>query len=133
MENYYKYIYNQGTLVGIATSTGGTLLTFVCDENGDYIGFTYGGAAYYYVRNLQNDVVAIVDANQNVVVTYSYDPWGKVIAIGGSSADLIGDINPIRYRGYFYDTETGLYYLQSRYYDPETCRFMNNTGDGSMC
>ncbi len=124
MDNYYKYIYNQGTLVGIATSTGGTLLTFVCDENGDYIGFTYGSGTYYYVRNLQNDVVAIVDANQNVLVTYSYDPWGNC-TVSGALASTIGDINPIRYRGYFYDTETGLYYLQSRYYDPQTCRFIN--------
>ena len=52
-------------------------------------------------------------------------PWGKVLSVSGSEAASIGQINPIRYRGYYYDTETGFYYLQSRYYDPTVRRFLN--------
>jgi RHS repeat-associated protein len=66
-------------------------------------------------------VYKIVDASGNVVASYTYDAWGKVLTATGTMAD----INPIRYRGYYYDSETGLYYLNSRYYDPETGRFIN--------
>ena len=120
----YNYVYSGDTVIAITYDDGSPVLKFICDENGDYVGFTYGSGTYYYVRNLQNDVVAIVDANQNVLATYSYDPWGNC-TVSGKFANTIGDINPIRYRGYFFDTETGLYYLQSRYYDPQTCRFIN--------
>ena len=64
----------------------------------------------------------------NVVVSYEYDAWGKVYSVTGSMADTLGQINPIRYRSYYYDNETGLYYLNSRYYDPETGRFINADG-----
>lgn len=57
------------------------------------------------------------------IINYEYDAWGNVVSIGGN-AD-IANLNPIRYRGYYYDTETGFYYLNSRYYDPEICRFVN--------
>jgi RHS repeat-associated protein len=78
-------------------------------------------------------VISIVDEHMEVVCTYTYDAWGKVMAITSMTDDEqpdeekvdIGAINPIRYRGYYYDTESGLYYLQSRYYDPETGRFIN--------
>ena len=120
----YNYVYSGETVIAITRDNSSDVFNFICDENGDYIGFTYGSGTYYYVRNLQNDVVAIVDANQNVLVAYSYDPWGNC-TVSGKFANTIGDINPIRYRGYFYDTESGLYYLQSRYYDPQTCRFIN--------
>ena len=56
---------------------------------------------------------------------YAYNAWGELLSVTGTMADTIGQINPIRYRGYYYDTETGYYYLQSRYYDPETQRFLN--------
>ena len=59
------------------------------------------------------------------MVTYTYDEWGKILSVTGTLANTVGQMNPIRYRGYYYDVETGLYYLQSRYYDPETCRFIN--------
>ena len=76
---------------------------------------------YYYITNLQGDVMYLVDASGNEVAAYDYDPYGKVIT---STGDL-AEINPLRYRGYYYDSETGFYYLQSRYYDPEICRFIN--------
>lgn len=88
-------------------------------------GFTYNGTSYFYLLNLQGDVIGIYDGNGDIVVQYTYDSWGKLISITGSLAETIGVKNPLRYRGYYYDTETGLYYLQSRYYDPETCRFIN--------
>ena len=122
--NTYEFIYNGSNLVAM-TNTGTTLFNWICDENGDYLGFTYCGVEYYYIRNLQNDVIGIKNPSGTVVVEYEYDPFGKVIATTGPLADTLGKLNPIRYRGYFYDTETGFYFLKSRYYDPETCRFIN--------
>ena len=67
-----------------------------------------------------------------MVVSYIYDAWGKVYSVTGSMADTLGTINPIRYRSYYYDTETGFYYLNSRYYDPEIKRFINADSQLSM-
>ena len=67
---------------------------------------------YYYITNLQGDVMYLVDANGVQVAAYDYDPYGKIISATGSMAE----ITPLRYRGYYYDSETGFYYLQSRYY-----------------
>ena len=93
----------------------------------------YDGAMYYYIKNLQGDVLRMVDASGNVVATYVYDAWGKVLYSAGSMAG----VNSFRYRGYYYDGEAGLYYLQSRYYDPYTGRFLNadaftSTGQGIL-
>ena len=76
---------------------------------------------YYYITNLQGDVMYLVDASGNEVAAYDYDPYSKIISATGDLAE----INPLRYRGYYYDSETCFYYLQSRYYDPEICRFIN--------
>ena len=99
------------------------------------IGFEYKDAngqvsRYYYRKDIRGDIINILDNNGNVVVKYVYDAWGnhKVLDAAGTentSDDFIGNINPIRYRGYYYDTETNLYYLISRYYDPETGRFIS--------
>ena len=70
-------------------------------------------------------MTGIVDSNMNVVVEYSYDAWGKLIETTGSEANFIGKLNPFLYRGYYYDAEIGLYYLNSRYYDPVIGRFLN--------
>ncbi len=88
------------------------------------ISVTYDSTLYIYVRNAQNDIVALVDSKGNEVVRYTYDSWGKA-KIAGSMAETLGKRNPFRYRGYYYDTETGMYYLKSRYYDPELRRFIN--------
>ncbi|MGI6745870.1 MAG: RHS repeat-associated core domain-containing protein [Acutalibacteraceae bacterium] len=77
------------------------------------------------MRNVQGDVIGIYDSTGTVVVEYTYDAWGKPNSVTGSLASTIGVINPLRYRGYYYDDETGFYYLQSRYYDPEVGRFIN--------
>jgi RHS repeat-associated protein len=86
------------------------------------------GVEYYYIRNAQGDIIGLFDKSGAQVVSYTYDTWGKLIAIGGSLKDSVGVKNPYRYRGYRYDTETGLYYLQSRYYNPEWGRFINADG-----
>ena len=90
------------------------------------MGFKTGGKVYYYVYNLQGDVTHIVDESKNIVATYRYDPFGKILNL--SSLTSIGKLNPFRYRGYYYDTESNLYYLNSRYYNPEIDRFINADG-----
>ena len=112
----------------IAQKTGDDVLWFLYDSDGTRVGFTYNGAAYYYMTNAQGDVTGIVDSSVNSVVEYSYDAWGKLLTMTGSMADTVGKINPFLYRGYYYDSETGFYYLNSRYYDPETGRFINADG-----
>ena len=101
---------------------------YLYDESG-MIGVMYslnGAAAqpYYYHRNLQGDVVAIYDASGYRTVEYAYDAWGNCTIVYGATTDLAKS-NPIRYRGYYYDRETGLYYLNSRYYSPEWRRFIS--------
>ena len=83
------------------------------------------GKEYFYIRNVQNDVIGLHDSEGKVVVNYSYDTWGNIVSITGSLKDSVGKKNPYRYRGYRYDEETGLYYLQSRYYNAEWGRFIN--------
>ena len=80
------------------------------------------------MKNLQGDVVQIRSIYGTVVVEYTYDAWGNVLSITGMYADTLGVNNPIRYRGYYQDFETGFYYLQSRYYDPAVRRFINADG-----
>ena len=82
------------------------------------------------MKNLQGDVIAITDRSGLVVARYSYDAWG-VCTVEQDSAYCIGGINPYRYRGYYYDSEIGMYYLQSRYYNPTVGRFVN--ADETTC
>ena len=90
-----------------------------------------GGVTYFPRYNGFGDVTALLDTSGNIVVRYAYDAWGKVLSVTDAGGNAItdkyhvGTQNPFRYRGYYYDTETGFYYLQSRYYDPETGRFIN--------
>ena len=83
----------------------------------------------FYLYNAQGDVIAIIDDYAERVVNYEYSAWGELLSVTGSKADTVGTLNPFRYRGYCYDTETGLYYLNSRYYDPITQRFLNGDGE----
>ena len=98
----------------------------------------HSGTTYYYVTNIQGDVIAILNNAGTAVVQYAYDAWGAPISTTGSMATTLGATNPLRYRSYIYDTEYGLYHLQSRYYDPEIGRFLNadrfiSTGQGYFC
>lgn len=127
-----KY-YLEGTKV-IYEMTVRNLSYYQYDEQGNIIGMQYNGTQYYYIKNLQGDIIGILDNELNQVVKYDYDSWGKVIAITDATGTEItdqthiGHINPYRYRSYRYDRETGLYYLQSRYYNPEWGRFLNADG-----
>ena len=118
-----QYRYHGSVL--ISQVTGSNKLLFSYDANGNAVAVNYNGTYYYYVRNGQNDVIRLIDGSNNTVVEYSYDSWGRLLSCTGSLASTLGAQNPFRYRGYVYDTETGLYYLQSRYYDPVVCRFIN--------
>jgi RHS repeat-associated protein len=86
---------------------------------------TYNGTNYYYKQNLQGDIIGIIDMSGNTVVSYSYDSWGKQLSCTGSLSSTLGFINPYRYKSYIYDEDTGLYYLQSRFYNPDWGRFIN--------
>ena len=98
----------------------------------------YNGTAYAYVKNLQGDVITILDGAGNVVVSYVYDAWGMPIGKSGTLAETLGTLNPFRYRGYVFDEETGLYYLRSRYYHASISRFLcidrwlGGTSDGIL-
>ena len=115
----YRYYYAGGKLMRMTWGTN--TIDFFYDASGLPYAMKYNGTVYYYVTNLQGDVMRIVDASQNIVTSYEYDPYGKVISATGTLAN----VNPLRYRGYVYDQETGFYYLQSRYYDPTIGRFIN--------
>ncbi len=95
---------------------------FQYDTNGSPLGFIYNGTQYFYLTNQTSDVIGITDTTGTVVANYEYDAWGAEI---GNDSSEIAQVNPIRYRGYYYDTETSYYYLQSRYYDTSICRFIN--------
>jgi RHS repeat-associated protein len=87
---------------------------------------TWNGTTYYYALNAQGDVIGIFDGGGNGVVLYNWDnAWGYHPQPEGPMADTLGTLNPLRYRSYVYDEETGLYYVSSRYYSPEICRFIN--------
>ncbi len=109
----------------IHLTRGGNNLHFFYDAQNKPAVVLYDGVAYAYMYNLQGDVIAIVNASGTKVVEYRYDAWGKPISKTGSMATTLGTLNPFRYRGYVYDEETGLYYLRSRYYNPEWGRFVN--------
>ena len=87
----------------------------------EVIGLIYNGDLYYYRKNLQGDIIEIVDEDGNVAATYKYDAWGNWTVSGGD----VGTYNSFRYRGYYYDTAIMLYYLKTRWYDPETGRFIS--------
>ena len=117
--NYY-YDSNKNL---IALVKGNDTLLFYYDSDGSATSFSYNGTMYFYVKNLQGDVIRIIDLAGTEVASYVYDTWGNIKDTKGEPT--IREINPIRYRGYVYDTETSLYYLQSRYYDPFAGRFLN--------
>ena len=104
------------------------------------VGFLLNDVQYYYVTDLSGNVKGITDANGELVASYEYDEWGKLLALtpaqdGNEEQIAVATKNPLRYRGYYYDNETGLYYLQSRYYDSNIRRFINsdNTKVAQSC
>ena len=118
----YNYHYLGDQLVEL--TWGGNKLHFTYDSTGP-LSVNCNGTEYFYVKNAQGDVTGLVSASGTRVVTYTYDAWGNPLSTTGSLATTLGEQNPLRYRGYVYDTETGFYYISSRYYDPEIGRFLN--------
>ena len=104
---------------------GSNTLIPLYDNEDSVCGIVYNGEPYYFVKNLQGDVIAIVDEDVETVAKYSYDAWGVPEVKSDTSEIGIATINPYRYRGYYYDDEIGMYYLQSRYYNPVVGRFVN--------
>ncbi len=109
----------------LSETSGSTTTYYIYDEKGLPIGIVYNGTTYTYRKNLQGDIIAILDSAGTEVCAYTYNAWGKIVSMGGSAVATVGQANPFRYRGYYYDGETGYYYLNSRYYDPTTGRFLN--------
>ena len=102
------YLYDGNTMIGMEyTSVNGTAL-------------------YFFHRNLQGDVLGIYDMDGNLKVKYIYDAWGNCTVDSDQTTDMnLAKVNPIRYRGYYFDVDTGLYYLNARYYSPQFCRFIS--------
>ena len=119
-----EYFYNGEILAG--QKTGDDVIVFMYDNNSDAFGFIYNEKEYYYVKNAQNDIIAIADADGTVIANYYYDAWGKSEGITGNTE--IANLNPLRYRSYYYDTESALYYLNTRYYSAEIGRFISSDG-----
>ena len=112
----------------VSENRNGNIIQYYYNEAGSVIGLRYNGNDYFFRRNLQGDIIAILNTAGQTVVSYEYDPWGNILAVTGSLASTLGVANPFRYRGYYYDNESGLYYLQTRYYDPAVGRFINADG-----
>ena len=132
-----NFSYNGSLLMAQVAGSGAGQIKqlYSYDASGQLVSVNYNGTEYYYMRNGQNDIVGLMDNAGAVVVSYSYDSWGKSLTVSGTLATTLGANNPFRYRGYYYDTETGLYYLQTRYYDATVCRFISadvymSTGQG---
>jgi RHS repeat-associated protein len=107
-----------------ALTQGNDTLFFYYDNSGEVMSVSCNGTMYYYIKDLQGDITEIVDKDGKAVAEYAYDAWGNMLTENNGTL-TVGKLNPFRYRSYVYDEETGLYYLQSRYYDPLTGRFLN--------
>ena len=117
--------YLDGDKIIAQKEEGGERMDFLYDEKGTPFAFEYQGKMYFYQTSLQGDIIGIVDSEGSQVVVYRYDAWGEVLVSSDASGFGLAQINPLRYRVYYYDQETGLYYLQTRYYDPKVRRFLN--------
>ena len=113
-----------GSLI-VSERTGDETIWYQYDSAARLVAMVVGGVRYNYVRNAQNDIIGLIDKIGKRVVSYKYDSWGKTISTTGTLAATIGKKNPFRYRGYYFDAESGMYYLQSRYYDVEIRRFIS--------
>ncbi|MBR5382377.1 MAG: hypothetical protein IK133_01005, partial [Clostridia bacterium] len=130
----YSYTWEGDRLVHLVTSnrvgdtgnyTTDETMHFHYDAQGKPSMLMYNGTRFGYVYNAQGDVIGIITGGLTEKVKYTYDAWGRLLSISGSSANTIGKANPFRYRAYIYDQECGLYYLRTRYYNPNWCRFIN--------
>jgi RHS repeat-associated protein len=126
-----NYVWNDKRLVG--QSDGVNTLYFLYEKTDGELGFVLNGEeVYWYLKNLQGDIIGLLDSNGTIVARYAYDAWGAPIPVEQDENYLaeIAELNPLRYRGYYYDGDisdggTGLYYCQSRYYNPQWGRWLN--------
>ena len=119
------HYYLNGSAVIAQKTDAGERMDFLYDDKGNVFAVDYKDKLYFYQTNLQGDITGIVDSNGKQVVTYTYDSWGKLLVSTDNSGVDLAKKNPFRYRGYYYDVETGFYYLNDRYYDPKVRRFVN--------
>ena len=134
----YTYEYLNGKLMH--ETRGEKVFDYCYDTNGQLYAVSYkansstDAVTYYYAHNWRGDITSIYDGDGNMVAKYEYDVWGNVLTVTNSNNSEITDpnhianLNPFRYRSYYYDSESGLYYLMSRYYDPVVHRFLNADG-----
>ena len=126
-----KHVYITGDNRLLQETWGSNKIEYLYDDTGTIFSLYYNGAKFYLIKNLQGDVVELRNSTNGLVARYTYDAYGKCTSVKDSSGAEITDasnialINPIRYRGYYFDSETGLYYVSSRYYDPEIGRFIS--------
>lgn len=116
--------YLDGALVLYETD-GTNQIYYTYDVDGSLISMRYNGTEYFYMFDVFGNVSYLIDSSGYIVVEYRYDSYGNITF---QTSSALADANPYRYRGYRYDQESGLYYLQSRYYNPETGRFINADG-----
>ena len=118
----------------VSEQWGDKLLVYLYDASGAPIGMMYRTTSYaintfdvfWFEKNLQGDIVAVYGGSGTKFVTYEYDAWGnQTVSYSNGGGSTGAQYNPFRYRGYYYDTDLEMYYLQSRYYDPNTCRFIS--------
>ena len=126
--NYYYDSNNN--LIGL--KSGSDVAFFYYGADNSPVSMKYNNNMYYDGKNLQGDIVKILDSNGSAVASYYYDAWGTITRKTVTNT-TIDTLSPFRYRGYVYDTDTGLYYLQSRYYDPQTGRFINADDNEYIC
>ena len=109
----------------LTQAKGNEITHFIYDQYGKPFAMKTDGKIFYYLYNCQGDVIGMLDTNGSQIAEYEYDSWGKLLVINDYTHDGYGHRNPFRYKGYYYDDETGFYYLNSRYYDPELRRFLS--------
>lgn len=131
INNILTSYYLEGQKI-IFEQTGENVIYYIYSDIDGLIGFKYNDNMYYYQKNCNNDIIKILDNSYNIVGIYNYDSWGNIMYITdkdgndvSNNLEHIANINPFRYRSYYYDKETKLYYLNSRYYNPRWGRFIN--------
>ena len=117
--------YLDGSAILMQTSSDGSRIDFFYDDKGNVFAMKYQNEMYFYRKNLFGDILGILDSHGTELVKYEYNSWGKLLNLTDYSLNGLGRKNPFRFKGYYYDEELGMYYLNSRYYDPETGRFVN--------
>ena len=117
------YYSNEGGKL-VSEYTSSKHIMYLYDEYDMLYGFIYNDNRYYYVRDCMQNILGIIADNGELVVKYEYTAYGEIKSISGTLKDTIGVINPFRYKGYYYDEETEMFYCKSRYYKPEWCRFI---------